>query len=99
MTKSADGGEQPDGAEVTLESVLSAVNAIASKVETLSEKVRDMDEAPARTLPVAQAPEQLISNLQAGQSLAGRRVIDPQRRKGGFRPDDIVALTDSEKLK
>tara|TARA_Y100000310_G_C20689057_1_gene820997 strand:- start:591 stop:1076 length:486 start_codon:yes stop_codon:yes gene_type:complete len=98
MAKSADGGEAPDGAEVTLESVLSAINAIAGKVETLSDKVHAMEDAPVGKMQVIESPEQLISKLKAGQSTSGSHTIDPQHRRGGFRPDDIVRLVDGDKL-
>lgn len=96
-TKSADGGGQSDGAEVTLNGVLTVVEKLAASVATLTERVQNLDVTAGQTLPLAQSPEQILSRMKAGQSSSGHKVIDPLG-KSGYRPDDVVELIDEERL-
>tara|TARA_Y100000310_G_C20644580_1_gene795837 strand:- start:554 stop:1048 length:495 start_codon:yes stop_codon:yes gene_type:complete len=99
-TKATDGDsgnpEQSDGV-ATLESVLAAINNVAGHVETLSDRVVKLEQAPSTTLQTVETPEQLISKLKAGEGIGGRKTIDPQNRKGGYRTDDIVQLMPGDK--
>ena len=115
MTQSADRDKKSDRADspaeekpagITLDDLASAIGTLAKSVEDMHSRIDVVEQTPqARTrpatLPLAPTPNQLISEMRAGESRSRRNTIDPldpRGIQGGFRPDDVIELTDQDKL-
>lgn len=113
MTQSADRDKKSDRADspaeekpagITLDDLASAIGTLAKSVEDVHSRIDVVEKTPrARpaTLPLAPTPNQLISEMRAGESRSRRNTIDPldpRGTQGGFRPDDVVELEDQDKL-
>ncbi len=113
MTQSADRDKKSDRADspaeekpagITLDDLASAIGTLAQSVEDMHSRIDAVEKTPrARpaTLPLAPTPNQLISEMRAGESRSRRNTIDPMDPRGiqgGFRPDDVIELTDQDKL-
>jgi len=95
MVKAADIDEKSSDI-VAPESVEDLLRQALSRIDALSDKVISLENT-SKGLPLVESPEQLISKLKAGEATSGRKTIDPQNRKGGYRSDDIVELVLGEK--
>ena len=108
MPKTADieaQDESSDGA-VSIESLAAIVQGIAKSVDNLSKQVQEVTSRPPvvasnvpQGIPRARSTAEILDGMKRGEARRGQERIDPYGQTPAFRPDEIVALRDDEKLK
>src|SRR3990167_4383441 len=79
--------------DVTLEGLASIVAGLAKAVEDLT-RHQTISTAPT-SLPRARSTREILAGMKVGETRFGRETID---QGGGFKPDDVIELTDEAKL-
>src|SRR3990167_9542631 len=80
--------------DLTLEGLASIVAGLAKAVEDLT-RHQVISTAPT-SLPRARSTREILAGMKVGESRFNRETIDDQ--PGGFKPDDVIELTDEAKL-